>query len=142
MNRKERRLLERQGKIVKSEPVYLMKPSQMSQAITQGPGRDSMRKDVRDYLLEQDKQFCLDLDTMVLWALHTKRGYGKKRLKEFYRDMFAEHMRMRQFYQIGDTYPERHKLKEKGIDVEAWYNALFDDEGHFKAPSEVDWDAL
>ena len=44
---------------------------------------------------------------------------------------------MREFYELDDLYPERHKLKEKGVDVEAWYKELFDDEGNFKETQEV-----
>lgn len=44
---------------------------------------------------------------------------------------------MREFYELDDLYPERHKLKEKGVDVEAWYEELFDDEGNFKETQEA-----
>ena len=44
---------------------------------------------------------------------------------------------MREFYEMDDPYPERYKLKRKGIDIEAWYNELFDEEGNFKKPEEV-----
>lgn len=142
MNRKQRRALEKKGISVKPEPTYTVKPSQMAQMLVNGPGKDPLNHEVNARLLEQDKKFCLDMDTMVLWTLFSRRGWGYKRLKEFYKDMFTEHLRMRQFYETDDTYPERHKLKEKGIDVEKWYNALFDDEGNFKPPEEVDWDAL
>ena len=43
---------------------------------------------------------------------------------------------MRKFYELDDLYPERYKLKEKGIDIEAWYNELFDENGNFKASVE------
>ena len=36
MNRKERRALERQGKLPKSEPVYMMKPSDIKNAALKG----------------------------------------------------------------------------------------------------------
>lgn len=44
---------------------------------------------------------------------------------------------MREFYELDDLYPERYKLKEKGVDVEAWYEELFDDEGNFKENQET-----
>lgn len=44
-------------------------------------------------------------------------------LERFYRDMMKEHIRMRKFYEMDDTYPERYKLKELcGVDVEALNN--------------------
>lgn len=77
------------------------------------------------------------MDTIYLWTLHNKYGWGLKRLKQFYKDVFVEHLRMREFYEMDDPYPERYKLKRKGIDIEAWYNELFDEEGNFKKPEEV-----
>lgn len=137
MNRRERRALERAGKIPKKEPTYAIKPSQMAQAAMKGPGKPLVDAEIRKFLLDQDKSFCIDMDTMVLWTLHKKRGWGLKRLKEFYLDMFAEHVRMRKFYEMEELYPERHKLKEIGVDVASWYECLFDDKGNFKNPEEV-----
>lgn len=137
MNRRERRKLEREGKLVKQEPVYSIKPSQMVQSTLKGPGREAMGREINRQLLEADKRFALDLDSMVLWSIRQFAGWGPKKLKEFYLFMFKEHLRMREFYEMDDTYPERYKLKEKGIDVEAWYNALFDERGNYKSPEEV-----
>lgn len=137
MNRRERRKLERQGKIPKSEPVYTMKPSEIKDAALKGAGEQAIKEELNRRCLDADKQYTLDIDTMYLWTLHVKYGWGLKRLKQFYMDVFAEHIRMRECYEMGNTYPERHKLKDKGIDIEAWYNALFDENGNFKAPEEV-----
>lgn len=137
MNRKERRALERQGKIPKAEPTYMMKPSEIKSAALKGPGEEAMRHEINQQILEQDKAFTLDIDTMYLWTLHSKYGWGLKRLKQFYRDVFAEHIRMREFYEMDEMYPERYKLKEKGIDIEAWFDSLFDEKSNFKKPDEV-----
>lgn len=137
MNRKERRLLERQGKLPKAEPTYMLKPSEIKNAALKGPGEQAMKHEINQQILEQDKAFTLDMDSMVLWTLHHKYGWGFKRCRQFYLDMFSEHIRMREFYELDDLYPERYKLKEKGIDVEAWYNELFDENGNFKKPQEV-----
>lgn len=136
MNRKERRKLERQGKLPKAEPVYLMKPSEIKNATLKGPGEQAMMHEIHQQCLEADKAFTLDMDTMYLWTLHKKHGWGLKRLKQFYLDVFSEHLRMRKFYELDDLYPERYKLKEKGIDIEAWYNELFDENGNFKESVE------
>lgn len=137
MNRKERRALERQGKIPKAEPTYMMKPSEIKRAALKGPGEEAMRHEINQQILEQDKAFTLDIDTMYLWTLHSKYGWGLKRLKQFYRGVFAEHIRMREFYEMDEMYPERYKMKEKGIDIEAWFDSLFDEKGNFKKPDEV-----
>lgn len=137
MNRKERRALERRGKLPKAEPTYMMKPSDIKNAVLNGVGEQAMKQEIRQRCLDMDKEYTLDLDTMYLWTLHQKYGWGLKRLKQFYMDVFAEHMRMRKCYEMDDMYPERHKLKEKGIDIEEWYNKLFDEMGNFKNPEEI-----
>ena len=115
----------------------MMKPSDIKNAALKGAGEQAMIHEIHQQCLKADKGFTLDMDTLYLWTLHSKYGWGVKRLKQFYLDVFAEHMRMREFYEMDDMYPERHKLKEKGIDIEAWYNELFDDSGNFKNPEEV-----
>lgn len=137
MNRKERRKLERQGKLPKTEPVYMMKPSEIKTAALEGIGKQIITHEINQQCLNADKAFTLDMDTMYLWTLHNKYGWGLKRLKKFYVEVFKEHMRMREYYEIDELYPERYKLKEKGIDVESWYNSLFDSEGNFKNTEEV-----
>lgn len=132
MNRADRRKAEKEGKRVKSEPVLLMKPSEIGKAATQGVGREAMMHEINQQILQSDKKYQLDLDTMVLWSLKQFAGWGPKKLKAFYYFMFKEHLRMREFYELDDLYPERHKLKEKGVDIEEWYKDLFDEEGNFK----------
>lgn len=137
MTRRERRKLERQGKLPKAEPVYLMKPSDIKDAALKGAGKQAMLHEIHQQCLAADKAFTLDMDTIYLWTLHSKYGWGLKRLKQFYKDVFVEHRHMREFYEMDSTYPERYKLKEKGVDIEAWYNELFDEKGNFKKPEEV-----
>lgn len=133
MNRKDRRRMQKAGK----EPIYTLKPSNIATMVTKGPARQAMRAEINRQILDQERQFTIDVDTMVLWTLHSCYGWGAKRLKEFYVNMFREHIRMRKFYELDDLYPERHKLKEAGADVEAWFNALFDEAGNLRGESEV-----
>lgn len=137
MNRRQRREMERKGLIPKKEPVYTVTGAEMVKAALKGPGKAAMNREINAQLLEADKRFTLDVDSMVLSTLHHEYGWGPKRCKDFYIRMFRHHMEMRKFYEIDDLYPERYKLKEAGIDVEAWYNALFDDNGNFKDPEDI-----
>lgn len=137
MNRRQRREMERKGLIPKKEPVYTVTGTEMVKAALKGPGKAAMNREINAQLLEADKRFTLDVDSMVLSTLHHEYGWGPKRCKNFYARMFRHHMEMRKFYEIDDLYPERYKLKEAGIDVEAWYNALFDDNGNFKDPEDI-----
>ena len=137
MNRRQRREMERKGLIPKKEPVYTVTGEQMVKAALKGPGKAAMNREINAQLLEADKRFTLDVDSMVLSTLHHEYGWGPKRCKEFYLRMFKHHLEMRERYEMDELYPERYKLKEAGIDVEAWYNALFDDEGNFKKLEDV-----
>lgn len=132
MNREERRALKKKGIEVKPEPVLLLKPSEIGKAATQGVGHDAMVHEINQQILEKDKEYQLDIDTMVLWSLNQFAGWGPKRLRDFYIFMMNEHLRMREFYELDDLYPERHKLLERGVDIEAWYSEFFDEEGNFK----------
>ena len=137
MNRKQRRELERKGQIPKTEPVYSIKPTSMVDAVINGVGKDVMLSEIRKHVLNEERSLSIDIDTCVLWTLHNRYGWGKQRLKKFYADLFDEHLRVRQFYDIDDMYPERMKLKEKGIDVEAWYNELFDSDGNYRSTMSI-----
>lgn len=137
MNRADRRKAKKKGIEVKTEPVLLMKPSEIGKAATQGVGREAMLHEINQQILQKDKEYQLNLDTMVLWSLKQFAGWGPKKLRDFYFFMFKEHFRMREFYELDDLYPERHKLKEKGVDIEGWYSELFDDEGNFKISGDA-----
>lgn len=136
MNRRERRKLERAGKIPKAEPVYSLKPSQVANTVLDGVGKEALQTEIHNRLVEQERKVSIDIDTSVLWVLHVKYGWGKQRLKTFYNALFEEHRNVRQFYGIDDVYPERMKLKERGIDVEAWYDELFTRDGTYKQDLE------
>lgn len=140
MNRRERRARERKGEIPKPEPTYTLKHSDIKSL--NEVGKKAMLHEIHQQCLIADKAFTLDLDTLYIWTLYNKYGWSKKKLKKFYLDVFSEHLRMREFYEMDEMYPERHILKDKGVDIEAWYNELFDEKGNFKNPEEVNWDDL
>lgn len=122
MNRADRRRMKKSGK----EPVLMMKPSEIGKAVTQGVGKKAMMHEIHQQVLEMDRQYQLDVDTMVLWGIRQYTGWGPKKLKDFYLFMFNEHMRMRKYYEMDDMYPERKKLKDIGVDIEKWYEELLD----------------
>jgi len=118
MNRTERRKLQRQGVRVPKDPIINVKMSDLGRMT---PTQESaMRHEINQQCLDADARLTADVDAMVLWTLHQHCGFGLKRLHEFYVAMAKEHKRMRDFYEMDDLYPERYKLKELGVDVEAW----------------------
>lgn len=136
MNRAERRRLEKQGKKVSRDPVYNVKASDTREAILRNPiVKEIIDQEISKRILELDKQYSLDMDSMVIWTLF-QRGHRAEWLKKFYTDMFRWHRKLRAHYQIPECFPERLMMKEKGIDVEAWFNELFNDDGTYKQSLE------
>lgn len=126
MNRNERRKLKKKGVVVPKEPTFNLKISDFNSMVEQAKSDAKDRAtqaaihEIDRQILERDAAYSLDIDAMVLWSLHVLFGFGKSRLERFYRGMMEEHLRMRKFYEMDDTYPERLKLKEQcGVDVEA-----------------------
>ena len=127
MNRKQRRQLQKNGAGIpqKKEPLLQVNAGALGQIMdkaredAKAKAVSAAKLEIRRQILEQDLEYSIEMDTMVLWTLAKNYGWGKKRLLEFYRSMVQEHVRMRKYYQMDDTYPERVKLKEMGVDVEA-----------------------
>ncbi len=106
------------------DPTLNIKLSELGSKMMTPAMQRAMEHEINQQCLEHDERLSLDIDTMVLWTLHRHLGFGKKRLHDFYIAMAAEHRRMREYYQMDDLYPERHKLKEMGVDVEQWQKEI------------------
>lgn len=135
MNRAERRRLEKKQKKAEKERTYTFRESDLEKLIYTPVVQEMIDRKVSERILEIDMNYTLDLDTIVLWTLF-QRGWRQKRLKEFYLDMFRWHRKLRDHYQIPESFPERQLLKDKGIDVEAWFNELFDEQGNYRQSME------
>ena len=60
MNRKQRRQAAKQGKHIEKEPVYLMKPSDIKNAVIKGTGQKALEHYIHQQCLSLDKEFTLD----------------------------------------------------------------------------------
>lgn len=82
----------------------------------------ALEKEISRQIIERDRKHTNDLDAVVLFTLHTRFGFGKKRLREFWDAMHEEHERMIKHYEMPDqfTWLCQHKLKDIGVDVAAW----------------------
>jgi len=127
MNRAQRRKAAKAGLHVQKDPTLNIKLSELGKGIMTPNMRMAMDHEINQQCLEADERLALDIDTMVLWTLHRHLGFGVKRLHDFYVAMAAEHRRMREYYQMDDMYPERSKLKELGVDLEAWQKEVLTD---------------
>lgn len=84
--------------------------------------RKAMDKEIRRQIIEMDRKHSDDLDAMVLYTLHVKFGFGKKRLREFYDAMSEEHNNLIKHYEMPDDFSWlcKRKLKDIGVDIEQW----------------------
>ena len=69
-----------------------------------------------------EREHALDVDAMILYALHTHLGFGKDRLKKFFDAFINDHKALIAHYEMPNdgVYLSRVKLKEIGVDVEEW----------------------
>lgn len=92
--------------------------------------QNAMDEEIRRQILEHDEQFSVDLDSTILYVLHEQFGFGKVRLKRFYKLFLERHKELREHYQFDASDAAwlcRTRLKEQcEVDVERWYKGNFD----------------
>lgn len=89
--------------------------------------------EIAKQIVEANKTLISDLDAMVLYTLMVDQGWGKKRLRAFWNKVHEEHDKLVKHYECPDDYVwlAKYKLKEAGVDVDAW-NAELHVEGEDK----------
>ena len=87
--------------------------------------KKAMAIEINRQLLERDEQYAADIDAMVLYTLMEHYGWGKKRLKDFWKAFIAEHKALRDRYEMYDAgdneWLAHRKLKDIGVDIREWY---------------------
>lgn len=83
----------------------------------------ALENEIKKQCVETTEKYELDIDTVTIWVLHTKFGFGIKRITEFYHEMFSERKKAQEFYKSENDediaeFAMRYKLKQDGIDVE------------------------
>lgn len=63
---------------------------------------------------------CLDLDTVVMWILHRRFGFGKDRCKRFYEEYRPTAGTFTEMYGDAKYSIMREDLIRDGIDIERW----------------------
>lgn len=78
--------------------------------------------EMRRQIHEQERQYCNDMDALLLYVVHTHFHKGKKGLRNFYDDYYKELTKLTEYYEMPkeEVYLARLKLQEIGVDVEAW----------------------
>lgn len=65
---------------------------------------------------------CLDLDTVVMWILHRRFGFGKDRCRRFYDEYKPTTGKFSEMYGDAKYAVMREDLLRDGIDIETWVN--------------------
>lgn len=86
--------------------------------------RAAFDKAVKDEVLRVESQLDKDRDSAILWTLHVKFGFGAKRLKKFWLEMYKSTHELREFYELPQSdggWVARYELKKIGVDIDEWY---------------------
>lgn len=82
--------------------------------------KDVMRE-VRRQVEIQESRYIHWLACAVFYTLYSKYGWGKKRLKKLYDEIYAEMDALMEFYEIEDGAGLAEiRLKRAGIDIDEW----------------------
>lgn len=83
--------------------------------------RQVMKKIISQHLIKQSEEYSNDLDAAVLYTLHSKHGWGAKRLRKFYEEFREACKDLEDYYEMPTEagWLCRTKLKEIGVDIEA-----------------------
>ena len=79
--------------------------------------------EIKKQLAEYDRNNMMEVDSIILWILHSMYGFGPKRLKMFYDNFHKELEALADRYEMEDedTYLCTENLRRIGIDVEKWH---------------------
>lgn len=93
-------------------------------ALNQKMRRQILRKTVSDEVMKNAEIY----DLALLWTLHETKGYGAKRLRQFYSDFVKTYQVMRERYYCDgdeetfgsrtDAYVIKQRLKDIGFDYD------------------------
>ena len=77
------------------------------------------------HFAEATEKHYTEIDAMVLYYVRQRTGWGKKKLKDFYKDFVSSMEELQKRYEMSST-PDTvwlctQMLKREGIDIEAWY---------------------
>lgn len=94
--------------------------------------KKNLKADVTQWVIDCDRQYTREVDASILYILHKEFGFGKERLKKFYRRWVDAHAELQEKYQFS-TPDEMEYLYTKllewemGIRLSDWAEGRFDD---------------
>lgn len=85
--------------------------------------QEAMDIEIRKQLVEQARQYENDFDACVLYQIHAQYGKQAKALRKFYEQWKVVHNELLRHYEMDKPdapWLFMEKLKEIGVDIEAW----------------------
>lgn len=84
--------------------------------------QEALDTEVKKQIVKASEEYAHNLDVLVLYVLHTRFGFGKKRLKQFFNAFSEEHKSLIDYYEMGDDdiWLAKQKLLDIGVDVDKW----------------------
>lgn len=76
-------------------------------AAVSGSGSAAMMREIRAQCVELNRSYELECDALWLWALHTEKGYGIKRLTDIYDAVLRQRKELHDAYKSDSSLPER-----------------------------------
>lgn len=87
--------------------------------------KKAMDIEIKRQFAEQERQYHLELDAIILWVLRKQLGFGPKRLKRFYTQFAPAVWELLKYYEMSEedqSWLCTRKLKDHGVDIEKWQN--------------------
>lgn len=79
--------------------------------------------EIQKKMAEYDEKNTREIDSMILWVLHTEFGFGHSRLKRFHNRFNKAITELIEHYQMDESDVRwlcTTKLKEYGVDLDEW----------------------
>lgn len=92
-------------------------------AVLTAAERKAMDIEIRRQYAEYTRKHSLEIDSIILWLLHDRYGFGPERLKGFHDEFISAMDELAARYEMEDSdnaWLCTQKLKEYGIDIEQW----------------------
>lgn len=79
--------------------------------------------EIQKQLADYNRKNMMEVDSIILWILHSMYGLGEKRLRMFYDNFHKELEALADRYEMDDEdiYLCTENLRRIGIDVEKWH---------------------
>lgn len=88
---------------------------------------EAVKVEMKKTFADWDDKHAVELDAMYLYAMRNRFGFGDKRLKEAFCELWVMFNDLKARYELDGEdmlWLYTKKLKDKGIDVEAWANEM------------------